>query len=1251
MSRSVPFRLIGLPMFILLVAFFLTIASASTLYEPPQNGESVDEKIAAEVSSSGDDPSRNPRRSLMRAEVPPSSSASVAAIDAFGGVEQLDDSRSEAQGPKTDCKYGDWGAFSACSKTCGGGKKKRFRKVVTRAANGGAKCKGSDFEEADCGKNDCPKDCSYEAWSDWSSCSQSCGKGTETRKRTITAAQYGGKNNCKGDKVETRQCNKKECPQDCKWDYWKSWSACSKSCGGGKTTRFRKVLSKAAAGGQKCDGSSTEAKDCSPQACPVDCAYSDWSSWGSCSVSCGDGHLVRKRTIATSAAYGGQPCPDKNLLTDKRSCSMKPCPVDCQWAAWQPWRGCSTTCGAGREQRARMVQTPAANGGRECNKYLWREERVCNLKHCPIHCEWDRWSQWSSCSGSCGNGTRVRKRTINIKPNFGGDPCKGPSAESIACQNKPCPIDCKLENWGAWGQCSSSCGNGTQVRRRFVDVQPSGGGKECNGTMTQKKACENLPNCPVDCKWADWASWGACSKSCGSGKASRKRTRKQYAKYGGHVCYGTENEDKACNEAKCPIDCKLSDWAEWSPCSTSCGNATKFRSRGVDQIAMHGGKGCGDAPLNETKACQQQPCPIHCKWGNWSVWTPCSKSCGGGEKQRSRTKLVPAQFGGRICDGLSNENATCNVQGCPVDCEWNPWSEWKNCSATCGGGTKLKTRTVKIAALWGGKPCKGDSEAVEKCNTQECAIDCKFSLWSEWSKCSASCGGGAKTRNRTHAVQAKFGGLPCVGPNEEEEECNTQGCPRDCVWGNWSDWSVCTRSCGKGTARRFRDIAVTMKNGGKPCAGSENDEKKCNEQDCPVDCQWSVWGDWTPCSVTCDGGFRRKSRSYAIDAAFGGKKCIGNTSEQETCNSQHCPKDCKFSEWSHWSPCSVSCGAGEKRRTRVKEAELNGGKPCIGEMLATAKCQQAEHAVGCPTTTTTTTKTMQAENRSWDPMKEHDRNVVRKANESGGVAKKANESNDRWMDAYLNNLTAIVSGTSNLSDDGKKFRHAFDKKKTNAVATVDGDFIISASPSAEAFKADPKAKEAMMEAVSSMAGVPPKDVKVDLVVRKSTSLIATSRRLEETNLDVAYQIATYAGDLTNTAQAVAQRLAQQDISDANTAVVNAIAKLKLPYAVSAKSMSVVILPVVAGGTDKSSLDLPKPKDPLDDEADKKAVKSHSDSKPDAPPPAADQTVSKAAASPPTTTQTKKLHSAAWRKEMTAVTAMIVGVSFVGSSLL
>ena len=66
---------------------------------------------------------------------------------------------------------------------------------------------------------------------------------------------------------------------------------------------------------------------------------------------------------------------------------------------------------------------------------------------------------------------------------------------------------------------------------------------------------------------------------------------------------------------------------------------------------------------------------------------------------------------------------------------------------SCGGGTQRRTRDC-VAARYTGVDtgaCEGAAEETAECGTSSCPA---FSPWSPWSPCSASCGGGARSRER-----------------------------------------------------------------------------------------------------------------------------------------------------------------------------------------------------------------------------------------------------------------------------------------------------------------------------------------------------------------------------------------------------------------------------------------------------------------------------------------------------------------------
>ena len=55
-----------------------------------------------------------------------------------------------------------------------------------------------------------------------------------------------------------------------------------------------------------------------------------------------------------------------------------------------------------------------------------------------------------------------------------------------------------------------------------------------------------------------------------------------------------------------------------------------------------------------------------------------------------------------------------------------------------------------------------------------------------------------------------------------------------------------------------------------------------------VDCVWHEWSPWTECSALCGGGTRTRTRGKT-DAMYGGKDCVGESSETQVCNTEDCP--------------------------------------------------------------------------------------------------------------------------------------------------------------------------------------------------------------------------------------------------------------------------------------------------------------------------------------------------------------------------
>jgi len=125
----------------------------------------------------------------------------------------------------------------------------------------------------------------------------------------------------------------------------------------------------------------------------------------------------------------------------------------------------------------------------------------------------------------------------------------------------------------------------------------------------------------------------------------------------------------------------------------------------------------------------------------------------------------------------------------------------------------------------------------------------------------------------------------------QDEKVKVENYPCNCEYNDWAGaWGACSVSCADGIKKETRSIKFEKRNEGKDCDPKlATRTAVCNEGCCPRDCVWGEWSEWTDCPEVLEPQpqFEHAYRSVLVEhecSERGGQACVGETKMSRKCN-------------------------------------------------------------------------------------------------------------------------------------------------------------------------------------------------------------------------------------------------------------------------------------------------------------------------------------------------------------------------------
>lgn len=509
-------------------------------------------------------------------------------------------------------------------------------------------------------------------------------------------------------------------------------------------------------------------------------------------------------------------------------CSNRSTPLMCKTKKGPPLEG--TPCGKGKWCAQGFCQFINRK------KFVWDP-----VLYNPRHGSWGKWTPFGDCSRSCGTGVRFRTRKCDSpRPTFGGKLCSGLYEEFTLCNKQACPVsrDFRAE------QCAKLPEGSGQHRKRSKEFWIPY--TAINESSVCKLACEAKQTgeifisqdnvidgtlCSYDLPH-HLCIQGQCQEVGCDGLLGSNKTEDSCG-----VCGGNDSSCKDVQKLLVRLPTKPLSRLLVLPRGakriqvkeiSNTANRLVLQRRLTKEIVLNEDQ---EGPANKTVVCEGtkfvyvrnsssevitgtgplldevilmlgaatqesdtmvtvrytisvRKDPYYERPFLWDDrnWSPCSKSCEGGEqfikllcRERRSERVVSKRFCS-ILEKPASKTRPCNTFSCTYRWRVGPW---EHCTHTCGsrGFQHRQITCIPIndtAAIVDPVLCQDMKlEQMISCNRVPCPSQWQTGLWS---KCSVTCGVGVQTRKVHCLAPDNEIHYDCVGRPHEFRKCHMGSC-------------------------------------------------------------------------------------------------------------------------------------------------------------------------------------------------------------------------------------------------------------------------------------------------------------------------------------------------------------------------------------------------------------------------------------------------------------------------------------------